>query len=103
MVQRAPRPWQVTAPRGAITKISPHSYAAHIAGAARAELHYETAELAKVRTILDEGPEFGTALGGVDFMVARYVTVARIKAAWHSKSAGGRHQRPYGPRARGWI
>jgi serine/threonine-protein kinase PknK len=81
VAQRPPRPWQVTAPRGAITKISPHSYAVHIAGAALAELLYETGELAKVRTILDESPEFGTALGGVDFMVARYVTVARIKAA----------------------
>jgi serine/threonine-protein kinase PknK len=81
VAQRAPRPWQATAPRGAITKISSHSYAAHIAGAALAELLYDTGELAEVRRILDESPQFGTALGGVDFMAARYVTVARIKAA----------------------
>jgi ATP/maltotriose-dependent transcriptional regulator MalT len=61
--------------------IGAHSYAARLAGALLGELLYETGELAEAAWLLDESYQLGSEGGGVDSMIARYVTGARIKAA----------------------
>jgi serine/threonine-protein kinase PknK len=63
------------------TGIGTHSYAARLAGALFGELLYETGELAEAAWLLDESYQLGSEGGGVDYMIARYVTGARIKAA----------------------
>jgi ATP/maltotriose-dependent transcriptional regulator MalT len=60
--------------------VGPHSQAALLAGALLGEL-LETGELAEAARLLDENYQLGSEGGGVDYMIARYVTGARIKAA----------------------
>ena len=60
--------------------VGPHSHAARLAGALFGELLYETGELAEATRLLDESYPLGSEGGGVDYLAARYVTGARIKA-----------------------
>ncbi|MGO9508117.1 MAG: protein kinase domain-containing protein [Mycobacterium sp.] len=59
----------------------PHSHAARLAGALLGEVLYETGELAEAVRLLDDSYQLGSAGGGVDYLAARYVIGARIKAA----------------------
>jgi serine/threonine-protein kinase PknK len=67
--------------------LGPYSHAARLAGALLGELRYETGELAEAARLLDESDQLGTAGGGVDFMIARYVVGARAKAALGDRTA----------------
>jgi serine/threonine-protein kinase PknK len=61
-------------------KVGPHSHAVRLAGALLGELCYETGELMEATRLLDESYALGAEGGGVDYMAARYVTGALIKA-----------------------
>jgi ATP/maltotriose-dependent transcriptional regulator MalT len=63
------------------SKVGPHSHGARLAGALLGELLYETGELDEATRLLDESYQLGAEGGGVDYLMARYVTGARIKAA----------------------
>jgi ATP/maltotriose-dependent transcriptional regulator MalT len=67
--------------------VGPHSHAARLAGALLGELLYETGELTEAMRLLDESYQLGSEGGGVDSMIARYVTGARIKAAQGNRGA----------------
>jgi ATP/maltotriose-dependent transcriptional regulator MalT len=67
--------------------IGPQSHAARLAGTLLGELLYETGELAEAARILDESYQLGSEVGTVDFMIARYVIGARVKAAQGDRSA----------------
>ncbi|MFD1814393.1 protein kinase domain-containing protein [Rhodococcus gannanensis] len=56
-----------------------HSHSARLAAAMLGELLYERNELAEAERLLDEGFEIGGEGGIVEFMIARYVTGARLK------------------------
>jgi LuxR family maltose regulon positive regulatory protein/serine/threonine-protein kinase PknK len=56
------------------------SHAAQLAGALLGELHYERGELEEAERLLEESRELGAESGVVDFMVASYALLARIKA-----------------------
>jgi serine/threonine-protein kinase PknK len=58
-----------------------HSHAARLAGSLLGELLYETGDLAEATRLLDESYLLGSDGGGVDWLAARYVIGARIKAA----------------------
>jgi ATP/maltotriose-dependent transcriptional regulator MalT len=58
----------------------PHSHGARLAGALLGEVLYETGELAEAMRLLDDSYQLGSAGGGVDYLAARYVIGARIKA-----------------------
>ena len=57
------------------------SHAARLAGALLSELLYETGDLAEATRLLDESDLLGADGGMVDYLAARYVVGARIKAA----------------------
>ena len=61
--------------------VGPHSHAARLAGSLLGELLYETGDLAEATRLLDESYLLGSDGGGVDYLAARYVIGARIKAA----------------------
>jgi serine/threonine-protein kinase PknK len=63
------------------TGVGPHSHAARLAGSLLGELLYETGNLAEATRLLDESYLLGSDGGGVDYLAARYVIGARIKAA----------------------
>ncbi len=67
--------------------VGPRSYAARLAGALLGELLYETGELAQAADLLDESYHLGPEGGGVDYLAARYVAGARIKAAQGDRDA----------------
>jgi serine/threonine-protein kinase PknK len=67
--------------------VGPHSHAARLAGALLGELLYETGELAEAMRLLDESYQLGSEGTGVDFMIAGYVTGARIKATQGDRGA----------------
>ena len=67
--------------------IGPQSHAARLAGTLLGELLYETGELAEAERVLDESYQLGSEVGTVDFMIARYVIGARIKAAHGDRRA----------------
>jgi ATP/maltotriose-dependent transcriptional regulator MalT/serine/threonine protein kinase len=67
--------------------VGPHSHAARLAGALLGELLYETGELTEAMRLLDESYQLGSEGGGVDSMIARYVTGAKIKAAQGNRGA----------------
>src|SRR6478609_4102069 len=60
--------------------VGPHSHAARLAGALLGQLHYETGDLAAATQLLDESYQLGPEGGGVDYLAARYVIGARIRA-----------------------
>ncbi len=61
--------------------VGPHSHAARLAGSLLGELLYETGDLAEATRLMDESYLLGSDGGGVDYLAARYVIGARIKAA----------------------
>ncbi|HEY2503794.1 MAG TPA: protein kinase [Mycobacterium sp.] len=67
--------------------VGPHSHAARLAGALLGELLYQTGELAEAMRLLDESSRLGSEGAGVDYMIAEYVTGARIKAAQGDRGA----------------
>ncbi|MBY0289252.1 MAG: protein kinase [Mycobacteriaceae bacterium] len=60
--------------------VGPHSHAARLAGSLLGELLYETGDLAEATRLMDESYLLGSDGGGVDYLAARYVIGARIKA-----------------------
>ena len=69
------------------TDVGPHSHAARLTGALLGQVLYETGELPEATRLLDESYQLGSAGGGVDYLAARYVTGARIKAAQGDRSS----------------
>jgi ATP/maltotriose-dependent transcriptional regulator MalT len=67
--------------------VGPHSHAARLAGALLGELLYQTGELTEAMRLLDESYQLGSEVGAVDYMIAEYVTGARIKAAQGDRGA----------------
>jgi serine/threonine-protein kinase PknK len=67
--------------------VGPHSHAMRLAGALLGELLYETGELAEAEDLVEESYQLGAEGGGVDYLAARYVIGARIKAAAGDLSA----------------
>src|SRR5271167_3102719 len=63
------------------TGVGPHSHAARLAGSLLGELLYETGDLAEATRLVDESYLLGSDGGAVDYLAARYVIGARIKAA----------------------
>ncbi|HUH68498.1 MAG TPA: protein kinase, partial [Mycobacterium sp.] len=63
------------------TRVGHHSHAARLAGALLGELLYETGDFAEAARLLDESDLLGSEGGMVDYLAARYVIGARIKAA----------------------
>lgn len=61
--------------------------AARLAGALLGELLYERDELDEAEKLLDEAFEPAPTAGTVDFMIATYVTGAKVKAAQHNSAA----------------
>ena len=57
-----------------------HSHAARVAGALLGELLYERGEVDEADRLLDESYQLGSQGGVVEFIIARYVIGARIKA-----------------------
>jgi serine/threonine-protein kinase PknK len=56
------------------------SHAAQLASALLGELHYERGQLDDAERLLEESGELGAESGVVDFMVASYALLARVKA-----------------------
>ncbi|POY02491.1 serine/threonine-protein kinase PknK [Mycobacterium kansasii] len=65
----------------------PHSYAARLASALLGELLCQTGELAEATRLVDEGYQLESEGAGVDIMIARYVTGARVKAKQGDRDA----------------
>jgi len=65
----------------------PHSHAARLTGAILGELLYETGEFAEAAHLLEESYHLGPEGGAVDYLAARYVVGARIKAAQGNRDA----------------
>ncbi|MFZ2172570.1 MAG: protein kinase [Rhodococcus sp. (in: high G+C Gram-positive bacteria)] len=68
-----------------------HSHASRLAGALLGELLYELGDLDEAERLLDESYELGPEGGIVDFMVARFVTGARIKAERGDLASAAQH------------
>ncbi|NMN98291.1 serine/threonine-protein kinase [Antrihabitans stalactiti] len=65
-----------------VATVGPHSHAARLAAGVLAEVLYWKGELAEASVLAEESYELGSeGGGGVDFMIARYATGARVKAA----------------------
>jgi serine/threonine-protein kinase PknK len=62
------------------TSAGRHSHAAQLAGALLGELRYERGDLDEAQRLLEESRELGAESGVVDFMLASYTTLARIRA-----------------------
>lgn len=73
--------------------LGPFSHAVRLAGSLLGELCYETGELAEAARLLDESDQLGTAGGGVDFMIARYVIGARVTAVLGDRVTAGQRLR----------
>ena len=64
-----------------VAKAGERSHLRLLTGAFLGQLLYETGELPEAMRLLDESYEFGSDGSGVDYLIARYVTGAKIKAA----------------------
>ena len=64
-----------------------HSHAVRLAGALLGQLLYETGDLAEATRLLEESYQFGSEGGGVDYLAARFVIGARIRALHGDRSA----------------
>src|SRR4029077_6789843 len=67
--------------------VGPHSHAARLAGALLGQLLYETGDLAEATRLLEESYQFGSEGGGVDYLAARFVIGARVRALHGDRSA----------------
>ena len=56
------------------------SHAAQLAGALLGELRYEQGELDEAQRLLEDSRELGAESGVVDFMIASYTVLARVRA-----------------------
>ena len=61
--------------------VGSYSHAARLAGALLGELLYEAGELDEATHLLEMSYELGPEGGGVDYLAARYVGSAKVKAA----------------------
>ena len=68
-------------------RVGSHSHAARLAGALLGELLYEAGELDEAAHLLEMGYGLGSEGGGVDYLAARYVASAKVKAAQGDLSA----------------
>lgn len=70
--------------------VGQQSHAARLAGSLLGELLYETGDLAEATRLVDESYLLGSDGGAVDYLAARFVIGARIKAAQgdHGSAAG---------------
>ena len=68
-------------------RVGSHSHAARLAGALLGELLYEAGELDEATHLLKMSYGLGPEGGGVDYLAARYVTSAKVKAAQGGLSA----------------
>ncbi|HEX3545505.1 MAG TPA: protein kinase [Mycobacterium sp.] len=62
-------------------QVGTHSHAARLAGALLGQALYETGESTEAVRLLDESYRLGPEGGGVDYLAARYVFGARVRAA----------------------
>lgn len=69
------------------TRVGSHSHAARLAGALLGELLYEAGELDDAARMLEMSYGLGPEGGGVDYLAARYVGSAKVKAAQGDLSA----------------
>jgi serine/threonine-protein kinase PknK len=69
------------------TGAGPHSHAVRLASALLGQLLYETGDLAEATRLLEESYQFGSEGGGVDYLAARFVMGARIRALHGDRSA----------------
>ena len=67
--------------------LGPHSHAVRLAGALLGQLLYETGDLAEATRLLEDSYQFGSEGGGVDYLAARFVIGARIRALHGDRSA----------------
>jgi ATP/maltotriose-dependent transcriptional regulator MalT len=67
--------------------VGQHSHAARLAGALLGEVLYDTGDFAEAASLLDESYQLGPEGGGTDYLAARYVVGARIKAANGNRDA----------------
>jgi serine/threonine-protein kinase PknK len=68
-------------------RVGQHSHAARLAGALLGEVLYDTGDFAQAASLLDESYQLGPEGGGTDYLAARYVVGARIKAANGNRDA----------------
>jgi ATP/maltotriose-dependent transcriptional regulator MalT len=68
-------------------RVGSHSHAARLADALLGELLYEAGELDEAAHLLEMGYGLGSEGGGVDYLAARYVASAKVKAAQGDLSA----------------
>ncbi|MGA9677064.1 MAG: protein kinase [Mycobacterium sp.] len=68
-------------------RVGSHSHAARLAGALLGELLYEAGELDEATHLLEMSYGLGPEGGGVDYLAARYVASAKVKAAQGDLSA----------------
>ena len=69
------------------TRVGSRSHAARLAGALLGELLYEAGELDDAARMLEMSYGLGPEGGGVDYLAARYVASAKVKAAQGDHSA----------------
>ncbi len=67
--------------------VGPHSHAVRLASALLGQLLYETGDVAEATRLLDDSYQFGSEGGGVDYLAARFVIGARIRALHGDRSA----------------
>jgi serine/threonine-protein kinase PknK len=68
-------------------RVGQHSHAARLAGALLGEVLYDTGDFAEAAGLLEESYQLGPEGGGTDYLAARYVVGARIKAANGNRDA----------------
>jgi serine/threonine-protein kinase PknK len=73
------------------TGVGRHSHAARLAGALLGESLYETGDFVEAARLLDECNVLSSDLGIVDYLAARYVIGARIKAAQEDSGSAVEH------------
>ena len=67
--------------------LGPHSHAVRLAGALLGQLLSETGDVAEATRLLEDSYQFGSEGGGVDYLAARFVIGARIRALHGDRSA----------------
>ncbi|MEZ5150001.1 protein kinase domain-containing protein [Rhodococcus zopfii] len=65
----------------------PHCHSARLASSMLGELLYEQGRIAEAEELLDESRHLGAEGGTPDFMIARFVTAARLKAVRGDRAA----------------
>jgi len=68
-----------------------HSHASRLAGALLGELRYAQGEVDEAERLIEESYQLGSEGGVVDFMIARYVVGAAVKARRGDRAAAAEH------------